>query len=262
MKQILIIILAVVLMPCHAENSVVITKKDGRKLGIALAAVDSMAFTDSLLTTLRDTIYIAPEKTSTLWGKTINVIGDSYVNNHNESASLTWAAKIADKYNMKYNAYGINGNGMVTTEASGTPMVKRYTAMTSTADYVVVVGGKNDYNKQISIVDFKTGLRTLCAGLISKYVTKKICFFTPWRVYSDDAKDPYNIKLSEYVNAIKEVCAEYSIPVFDSSSNSGIYMFNASFRANYCQSASDVSHLNEAGHLLFMNKAEKFLLGL
>lgn len=199
---------------------------------------------------------------SNLYQKKMCIIGDSYVANHQQSYTLTWHYLIAQENEMVYANYGINGNGLVASgsPATGTPVVDRYGNMDNDADYVVVVGGKNDYNTQISIASFKTGLATLCSGLISKYVERgsKIAFFTPWDDY-DSGTDPSSIKLIEYVDAIIEVCGKYSIPVFDSSRRSSMYMFNSTFRTNYCQSSTDISHLNANGHKLFKNKAFNFL---
>ncbi len=199
---------------------------------------------------------------SPLWGKKINVIGDSYVYNHKESWQFTWHAKIADKYKMTYRNYGKNGNGLVTSSASGVPVVKRYGEMDHDVDYIVVVGGKNDYNKQIPMDEFIEGLRNLCVSLAKDYPGAKICFFTPWCIYPDSSKDPKALKLVDYVNAIIKVCGEYSFPVYDSSRKADVRMYSPEFRSKYCQSPTDVSHLNQQGHLYFMNKAEVFLLSL
>lgn len=199
---------------------------------------------------------------SNLYQKKMCIIGDSYVANHNQSYTLTWHYKIAQENEMVYVNYGINGNGLVASGSPtiGTPVIDRYSEMDDDADYVIVVGGKNDYNKQLSIASFKTGLASICAGLIDKYVARgsKIAFFTPWNDY-DSGTDPSSIKLIEYVDAIIEVCGKYSIPVFDSSRKSSMFMFNATFRTNYCQSSTDISHLNANGHNLFKNKAFNFL---
>jgi len=197
-----------------------------------------------------------------LYGKKINVLGDSYVYNHKEPKENTWHAKIAEKYKMVYRNYGKNGNGIVTPKASGEPLVTRYKMMDKDADYIVVVGGKNDYNKQISIKEFKDGLRSLCQHLTEEYAEAKICFFTPWRIYPDSSKDPKPIKLIDYVDAMIEVCGEFAIPIFDASRRGDVRMYSMAFRNKYCQSPTDVSHLNAQGHMMFMNKAEKFLLSL
>jgi hypothetical protein len=161
---------------------------------------------------------------------------------------------------MLYYNYGRNGNAIVATNAQGTPIVERYTYMLNNADYVIVDAGKNDYNAQISIADFKTGLATLCNGLVNKYPTDtKICFFTPWRAFIEDSQQ---IPLVDYVDAIVEVCGKYSIPVFDASRNSNMFMYNEDFRTEYAQASDDISHLNAKGHQRFLNCAEEFIASL
>lgn len=201
-----------------------------------------------------------PEINSILNGKTMNIIGDSYVKNNGRPVEETWHYKIAHSNSMVYNNYGINGNGLVTPDATGVPVVERYSDMANNADYVIVVGGKNDYNKQIKIEAFKQGLESLIKGLTQKYLGKKICFFTPW---SDQGPAKINpIALHEYANAIEDVCELHGIPCFNSSKRAGMATYNDDFRQKYFQSADDVSHLNAAGHNLFINKAQRFLESL
>ena len=46
---------------------------------------------------------------SPLYGKTINIIGDSYVANHRRPKEETWHSMVASKYSMTYRNYGRNG---------------------------------------------------------------------------------------------------------------------------------------------------------
>ncbi|MCA5598729.1 hypothetical protein LEQ35_09075 [Lactiplantibacillus argentoratensis] len=197
--------------------------------------------------------------TSILKGKTLDIIGDSYVANNGKPVSETWHYKIANQHSMKYNNYGINGNGLITTKATGTPVVHRVSTMDSSADYIVVVGGKNDYNQQLAITDFKSGLVKLIQELVERFVGKKICFFTPWSIVESETM---NIPLSQYSQAIEDVCGAYSIPCFNSAKRSGILAYNGAFQAKYFQTSNDSSHLNDAGHNLFVNPATKFLESL
>ena len=195
-------------------------------------------------------------------GKKINVIGDSYVAGHTAGVTSTWHYKLAQKYGMTYNNYGINGDGLVAVRGSLTPVVDRYTTMTDNADIVVVIGGKNDYNAQLPISDFETGLGTLCQGLVHKYIGKTICFFTPWNVPQSTLDElqgeGYAIHLSEYIASIVKICKYYSIAVY-CCDESGIYTFDSDFRTAYFQSATDISHLNSDGSELFLPRAEAFL---
>ena len=66
----------------------------------------------------------------------------------------------------------------------------------------------------------------------------------------------------EMTEVLLEVCGSYSIPVFDATRGSGIYVWDEEFRKLYFQSPGDTAHLNAAGHDLFLPKMEHFLLGL
>jgi hypothetical protein len=196
-----------------------------------------------------------------LYGKTINVIGDSYVRNHRRPYQEAWHYLIAEKYSMTYNNYGRNGGCIAfdrSREGFGPSMLVRYAQMTDSADYVLVVAGHNDAVKvgesADSLAMFADSLSLLCERLIDKYPDAKLAFVTPWNVERPGFR--------QVISKIKDVCASYSIPVFDAASCSGVYVRNENFRRKYFQSANDTAHLNAAGHRLVMNKFEKFLLSL
>ena len=79
---------------------------------------------------------------ASLYGKTINVIGDSYVKNHHRPYEEAWHYLVAGKYKMNYRNYGRNGRCLVfdrTAEKWGKPMLEYYREMNDTADYVSAV---------------------------------------------------------------------------------------------------------------------------
>lgn len=198
---------------------------------------------------------------ASLYGKTVVVFGDSYVQNHLRPIEESWHYKLAAKYNMEYHNFGWNGNCVAydrTAENFGPPMYERYKILPDGADYVIVVAGHNDAammsrNREGTRI-FREKLDLLCQGLIAKYPSAKLCFVTPWRV-----KAPM---FQEMTAVLIDVCGSYSMPVFDATRNSGIYVFDENFRKLYFQSAGDTAHLNAAGHDLFLPKMEHFLLGL
>ncbi|SEA98882.1 SGNH/GDSL hydrolase family protein, partial [Trichococcus collinsii] len=195
---------------------------------------------------------------SPLFGKTINFIGDSYVANNTESIDKTWHYKLADKHQMTYNNYGINGNGIVGIRGGTTPMKDRFTAMANNADYIVVIGGENDANLLLDIEEFKTGLDSFIAGLVAKYPKGKICFFTPWNA----AWSTRNY-IQPYIDAMIERCDHWCVPIFDASKNAGLYSWaGPSYRGFFFQGAYDGAHLNEAGHNNFLTAGEAFLENL
>lgn len=198
---------------------------------------------------------------SPLFGKTLNIIGDSYVKNHKRPWTEAWHCLVAEKYKMTYRNYGRNGRCLVfdrRSEKWGLPILDWYKEMSDTADYVLVIGGHNDASfisrGKGTLEQFEVGMDSLCRCLIAKYPTAKLAFVTPWRVPRP--------AFAEVAQIMVKVCAKYSIPCFDASSLSGIYVWDEAFRKRYFQGPDDTAHLNAAGHKLFMRKGETFLLGL
>ncbi len=196
-----------------------------------------------------------------LYGKTFVIFGDSYVQNHVRPIEETWHYKLAAKYNMEYHNFGWNGNCVAydrTAENFGPAMFERYKVLPEKADYVVVCAGHNDATQMARRSEgtefFREKLKVLCEALIAKYPSAKLCFVTPWRVPRP--------MFEEMTAVLLEVCASYSIPVFDATRYSGIYVWDANFRKIYFQAPGDTAHLNAAGHDLFMPKMEHFMLGL
>lgn len=203
---------------------------------------------------------------SPLWKKKIIFIGDSYVANANDPFQDSWAYKLARKYNMSITNAGINGNGMV----SGTnPMSERYKALSDDADYVVVVGGTNDFNSQISLDEFRSKLQVFIAGdgtssnpgLTGKYPEAKIAFFTVWNSLTlmNPVGNTKTYEKGEYNDIIVEECNHYGVPVYDSWRRSGIWPYKNAVRTAFFQGANDWSHLNAAGHDRFLPQADAFL---
>ena len=161
---------------------------------------------------------------------------------------------------MQYFNYGRNGNCVAMPRARfGEAMYKRYKEMTDSLDYVVVIAGHNDASllDSIGIDNYKEKLGILCEGLIEKYPSAKLCFFTCWtrKNFSGSAAE-------KVVDATLEVCGRYSIPVFDAARKGNIFAQSDAFRKIYFQNegVNDTAHLNAKGHDRFLPCAEAFLL--
>lgn len=198
---------------------------------------------------------------ATCWlkGKKICVIGDSYVKNHKRPVEETWHYAFAQKHGMEYFNYGRNGNSIAYSSPRwGEALYTRYKAMRDSMDYVVVIAGHNDTYKLDSIggIDtFKERMSILCKGLVEKYPSAKIFFFTRWNCKDFKGSDEERI-----VDAMIEVCGNHSIPILDCARKGGIYADSDTFRKIYFQASNDTAHLNKKGHQRFLKIAENFIL--
>ena len=215
----------------------------------------------TILCVCLQTVFAQVNNELELKGKRIAVIGDSYVRNHKEPVEYTWHYKFAQKHSMEYFNFGRNGNCIAMDRARfGEAMYTRYTSMPDSLDYVLVIAGHNDAALLDSIggIDiFKEKLSILCDGLIDKYPSAKIFFFTRWTCKNFEGSDSEKV-----VDAMLEVCGNYSIPVFDAARKGGIYAQNDAFRKIYFQGKgiNDTAHLNAKGHDRFLEIAESFIL--
>ena len=200
--------------------------------------------------------------------KIANFLGDSQteVNNYKNKIYYDWVKEILGL--SKANNYGIGGTTIAKKNASdNTAMCVRYANMDSNADLICVMGGVNDrwFNCQLGNfgdtdpITFYGAMETLCDGLLTKYPGKTIIFITPTEQNNNrcNSANKTGYTATDFANAMKRVCAKYSIPVFDANTCSGIYPLNQANAAIY---TTDKLHLNNKGHEVLGNKLSKFIL--
>ena len=201
-------------------------------------------------------------------GKIANFLGDSQteVNSHKSKIYHDWVKEILGL--SKVNNYGISGTTIAKKNTSdNTAMCVRYANMDSNADLICVMGGVNDrwFNCQLGNFGdtnpstFYGAMETLCDGLLTKYPGKTIIFITPTEQNHNgcNSANTTGYTPTDFANAMKKVCAKYSIPVFDANTCLGIYPLN---EANASLYTTDKLHLNNKGHELLGNKLSKFIL--
>lgn len=173
-------------------------------------------------------------------GKKVNCLGDSITYG---AGGTSWTYFIGDLIGAtEVRNYGIAGSS-IQDDGKNTGFINRYSAMDNDADLIIVWGGVNDHHwrtsSQYSFGDmgstsnktFYGALKNLCLGLKQKYPGKEILFITPMKnigYKSGSTTCPaWNVnnalgkKLTDYRNAILEVCDYYSIPTLDLYSVSG-----------------------------------------
>ncbi len=204
-----------------------------------------------------------------LHGLTINAIGDSYFEGQGLPKDKVWLSLLAEKYDINMNNYGMGGS-TVSDYVNQNPMCKRYSQMTDNSpDIVLLEGGRNDYMQKVPLGSvestntktFMGALNVTIDGLQAKYPDAMIVCITNWNFNNTSTHDsPYGGS-EVYANAMKMVAQRqgvYCIMANDPAI-SGVDVSRADFRAQYCLTPGDVSHLNEEGMKLVMPKFEAIL---
>ena len=187
-------------------------------------------------------------------------LGDSIT--YGLTATKNYGEIISNENKMQYINYGISGNRIASTsnDVNSSPMCIRYVDMNNDLDIITVMGGTNDYASQVPIgtntstdkTTFKGALNVLCKGLSQKYIGKRLGFITPIQREHNTG----SIKLIEYVNAIKDVCAMYSIPVLDLYNDGGI---STAYDKNSNGLLNDGLHPSDSGQELLARKITAFI---
>lgn len=204
---------------------------------------------------------------SNLEGLSFSVIGDSYLAGDKLDTKHVWCSLIAEKYKMTYTNNGRNGSTMSNYVTNKAPMVERWAeAVKGNPDIIILEGGRNDYNKDVPIGTntdtdtrtFKGAARFMIEKLRSKCPNALIICMTVWNISSTNS---IGNNCQDYGRALIEVCEQMGVPCINAMDVSfcGVDMNNASFRAKYCQTPTDVSHLNQEGHRMVMPAFEKYL---
>ena len=178
--------------------------------------------------------------TDRLHGKTIVAIGDSLFHGSKDCKGNTWLEMMAKRHEMTLYNYGQNGNTIAAQtleEQPLAPMCVRYADLADGADYVVVLGGANDKRLHVPLgginstlpETFCGALNILIAGLTEKYPKARILFMTNYNRWP--TKNKIGLSDIDYVEAMKQVCAVWSIPCFDNYHNCGISFQNPAHAA-------------------------------
>jgi|GEM_PF-6611181 len=164
------------------------------------------------------------------------------------------------------------------------------TQITGTPDIITVAGGYNDWNWAVTLGTFTTDIsgydtsaaanvpssgatfplkNTFYMGVfrLAKYLTERfpttpILWITPFPTTSKNngGANGWNVclPLSDYVQAIKDVCAYFSIPVCDMYTAGGLTPFTSSNLSAYWRN-SDGVHPNGAGSKIYSYKIERMM---
>ena len=208
------------------------------------------------------TAQLSPYRGSKNFGKRIAVFGGSLsVNPESDAAKQMWS----DLLGAEVVTYGVGGAGF-SSEQGCTLQWQVDTA--EVFDVYVLWASTNDYTtsrecgtwKDYTVYDNydESKLTTQCGGinyciktLLEKNPEAEIYFFTSLRFFGQDAgHNPFSTEpnktgktFADYIQAQKDCCAYYGIPVLDQFNLQGINEFNMSLYYK-----GDKLHMNEAGY--------------
>lgn len=185
----------------------------------------------------------------------INVIGDSYVQNHKRPYQETWHYLLAQQMGMTYNNYGRNGACIAFDRTHdgkynfGPAIYTKTKLMSPDADYVLIIAGHNDAckigNNRDSLRMFRDSLQLMIRNIRRDCPKAKIGYVTPWYVDEDG--------FAAVCKVIRKVCRKNRIPLLNNyTSECVIQVRDEEFRKRYFQRATDNAHLNASGHELFL----------
>ncbi len=174
---------------------------------------------------------------------------------------------------------GVNSSCVSTKSDYGTnnqPLINRYTTIPD-ADLISIFMGTNDYGHETPLgtindstdTSFYGALNIIIPQLKNSHPNSRIVFLTPIHRYGagtsgilgtaytyDNVPNGVGATLEDYVNAVKDVCAKYSIPVIDLYTLFDLDVTDTSVRSEYMP---DGLHPNADGHQILADIIAKEL---
>lgn len=207
-----------------------------------------------------------------LQGKKLNFIGDSITEGVGvEREENRYVDRIAAVTGAICRNYGISGTRIARQKVpSDEPrfdldFCSRYEEMDPDADAVIVFGGTNDCGHGDAPLGsrgdrtadtFYGALYVLYSGLLARYPGKPIVVLTPLPRSNEWDFDP---PLSLYVQIIREVAAEFGLPVLDLYATSPLRTEDPAIVEAY---VPDGLHPNDAGHRYLAEQIGEYLYNL
>ena len=207
-----------------------------------------------------------------LQGKKLNFIGDSITEGVGvEREENRYVDRIAAATGAICRNYGISGTRIARQKTpSDEPrfdldFCARYEEMDADADAVIVFGGTNDCGHGDAPLGsrgdrtadtFYGALHVLYSGLQARYPGKPIVVLTPLPRSGERDFDP---PLSLYVQIIREVAAEFGLPVLDLYATSPLRTEDPAIVEAY---VPDGLHPDDAGHRYLAEQIGEYLYNL
>ncbi len=202
-------------------------------------------------------------------GLKINFLGDSITQGHGveNSAENRFTALLEKEYGIIARNYGLSGTRIANSKEFkyGPSFNERYSDMDDDADMVFVFGGTNDYGHSMSPIGtpddrmpdtFYGACHSLFMGLIEKYPDSVIVIMTPIHRCGESNPNGLGGILKTYVDIIKSVAEQYSLPVLDLWKTSGLQPAVKVIQEKFIP---DGLHPNADGHKILASRIAGFI---
>lgn len=222
---------------------------------------------------------VAASKDFNFWaGKTMVCVGDSIT--AGSGTTQTYWAMLKEILGLsKMTGMGVGGSCVSAKSDYGTgnsPLITRYKNIPE-ADLITIFMGTNDWGHETPLgtiedttdVSFYGALNVIIPDLMTMHPNARIIWITPMHRYGfgtskilgkaftyDHIANGKGHTLKDYVDAIKDVCGRYSIPIIDLYSMSGLHPSIAAHKSTYMP---DGLHPNKAGHAKMAYLISKWL---
>ena len=276
MKQAFLLLFSLCPSLWAQQYATILYRQSEQPHAVPVTEIDSVVVRDvaqvdaTYFATPKDTVYVVQTRESHWKGKKIGFLGDSITQNGEyvqSYASLTGCTAVN---------YGVSATHMARKNSSDTnAFERRYTSMQKNLDMVIVFGGTNDFGHattaefgaftdgpKVGKYTFYAGLHRLFKGLHDRYPKIPVVIMLPIHHGTEIDMPEYIINsdktltegtntttgktFREYVNAIREVAAYYSLIVLDAYSYSGLSPMTEIGAENRVF-FKDGLHLNAAG---------------
>ncbi len=201
-----------------------------------------------------------------LKGKKINVLGDSITAGVGASVpEKAFINLLSEKLGAECRNYGAGGTSIVKlTWSERVDFNYRADSMDLDADLVIIFGGTNDFGhcerigtpQDRTIDTFYGAVYSLFYKVVEMFPNAPVVVLTPFHRFGENLFRVPGAPLSEYRRVLLEMAEEFSLPVLDVWSESGIQPALPKHREMYMP---DGLHPNDRGHEILANMIVDFL---
>lgn len=202
--------------------------------------------------------YVDDKISSPLKGKKVSIVSDSIGAGY--GATTNFPTILGQNTGAIIQNLSLSGATISYNDENGYNFITTGANVDSDADYILVLGGANDYFNQYNIGTNDTSDWTTLKGALKQIIeyyqenipNAKIFVATDSTFVDDMGNNPF-----PYWNAMAEICSIYHIPFLNLWDTFGLNPQISDIATAYYQ--TDLTHLNNNGNVYLADKIQKFL---